>query len=258
MITDGSRVSKPYDLSRIAGSLELCWGLLLPTVLKPGDPSKAMKDYQRRFIDLAISQHALLFGEYTLKSGRVSPYFFNAGRFCDGASLAVLGDCYAAAIIESGLAFDVLFGPAYKGIPLATTTAVALARNFDRPTPYCFNRKEAKRHGEGGNLVGAELSGRALIIDDVMTAGTAIREVMDIFSPYPVETAGVILGLDRRERGQGVSSAAQEVEKEFSVPVTSIIDIGHIIEYLETGAGAAVSGPSTLDAVRRYRDRYGV
>lgn len=213
-----------------------------------------MEDYQRRFIDLAIAQRALLFGEYTLKSGRVSPYFFNAGRFCDGASLAILGECYAEAIVNSGLGFDVLFGPAYKGIPLATSTAVALARNFDRPTPYCFNRKEAKKHGEGGDLVGAELAGRALIIDDVMTAGTAIREVMDIFARYPVKPAGVILGLDRKERGQGDRSAAQEVAEDFSIPVTAIIDIGHLIEYLEAGDFAA----ETLAAVRRYRDSYGV
>lgn len=217
-----------------------------------------MKEYQRRFIDLAIAQQALLFGEYTLKSGRVSPYFFNAGRFCDGASLATLGECYAAAIVESGIDFDILFGPAYKGIPLATTTAVALARNFDRPTPYCFNRKETKAHGEGGNLVGAELSGNALIIDDVMTAGTAIREVMEIFSSYPVSTAGIILGLDRRERGQGTTSAAQEVSQAFSITVTSIIDIEHIIEYLNTELGTPAVEASTLDAMRRYRDRYGV
>lgn len=224
-----------------------------------------MEDYQRRFIDLAIAQRALLFGEYTLKSGRVSPYFFNAGRFCDGASLAVLGECYAAAIVTSGIEFDVLFGPAYKGIPLATTAAVALARDFGRPTPYCFNRKEAKNHGEGGDLVGAELEGRALIIDDVMTAGTAIREVMDIFARYPVKPAGVVLGLDRKERGQDTSSqttqprsAAQQVAEEYSIPVTAIIDIGHIIEYLEAGEKVGSVTPDTLAAVRRYRDSYGV
>ena len=222
-----------------------------------------MEDYQRRFIDLAIQQKALLFGEYTLKSGRVSPYFFNAGRFCDGASLAVLGDCYAAAIVNSGVEFDVLFGPAYKGIPLATTTAMALARNFERPTPYCFNRKEAKTHGEGGDLVGAELTGRALIIDDVMTAGTAIREVMDIFARYPVQAAGVVLGLDRREKGPGAGSqdgrsAAQQVAEEFSIPVMAIIDIGDIIEYLEMEADRGDLDSGVLTSVRRYRDSYGV
>ena len=215
---------------------------------------KVMEDYQRRFINLAISRQALLFGEFKLKSGRISPYFFNAGCFSDGGSLATLGDCYANAIVASGVEYDILFGPAYKGIPLVATTAVALARNFNREAPYCFNRKETKDHGEGGDLVGAPLSGRALIIDDVMTAGTAIREVMDIFERYKVKPAGVTLGLDRKERGQGPLSAAQEISAEFSIPVTSIIDIDHIIEYLE---GLDLEA-STLEAVHRYQDTYGV
>lgn len=211
-----------------------------------------MLAYQRDFIDLAVSREALLFGEFKLKSGRVSPYFFNAGRFCDGASLNVLGACYAHAVVASGIPFDFLFGPAYKGIPLAVATAMALARHHDRETPWCFNRKEAKDHGEGGMLVGAPAAGRALIVDDVITAGTAIRDAAATLRSAGATLTGVVLGLDRRERGQGAGSATQEVAQELGVPVMSIIDIDHIIEYLDTAA------PERVAIVRDYRRAYGV
>ena len=162
-----------------------------------------MQDYQQQFIQLALTHNALRFGEFTLKSGRTSPYFFNAGQFHSGGALAALGHCYAAALIASGIEFDMLFGPAYKGIPLVSSIAIALARDFGRDVPWCFNRKEAKDHGEGGSLVGAPLQGKVVIVDDVITAGTAIGEVMQLFSDYPQARASAILiGLDRQERGQ--------------------------------------------------------
>jgi orotate phosphoribosyltransferase len=211
-----------------------------------------MLAYQRDFIDLAVSREALLFGEFKLKSGRMSPFFFNAGRFCDGASLNRLGSCYADAVVASGIQFDFLFGPAYKGIPLAVATAMALAQRHDRPTPWCFNRKEAKDHGEGGTLVGAPAAGRVLIVDDVITAGTAIRDAAAILRNAGATLAGVILGLDRRERGQGARSATQEVAEELDIPVMSIIAIDHIIEYLDTAA------PARAAALCDYRSTYGV
>lgn len=213
-----------------------------------------MEPYQREFIELAIAEGVLRFGEFTLKSGRVSPYFFNAGEFHSGAALAALGCFYAEAIIQSGVDFDLLFGPAYKGIPLATTTAVALARDHDLSVPYCFNRKEAKTHGEGGLLVGAPLQGRALIIDDVITAGTAIREVMSILASNNAEAAGVVVGLDRKEKGNGEHSAIQEVEAEFGISVISIVDIDDISQYLEETGGE----PEALASISEYRQRYGV
>ena len=213
-----------------------------------------MEPYQREFIELAIAEGVLRFGEFTLKSGRVSPYFFNAGEFHSGAALAALGCFYAEAIIQSGVDFDLLFGPAYKGIPLATTTAVALARDHDLSVPYCFNRKEAKTHGEGGLLVGAPLQGRALIIDDVITAGTAIREVMSILATNNAEAAGVVVGLDRKEKGNGEHSAIQEVEAEFGISVISIVDIDDISQYLEETGGE----PEALASISEYRQRYGV
>lgn len=213
-----------------------------------------MDDYQQLFVDLAVDEQALKFGSFTLKSGRVSPYFFNAGLFCDGAALAVLGRCYAAAIVSAGLDFDMLFGPAYKGIPLVAATAVALADHHGRNVPYCFNRKEAKAHGEGGSLVGAPLRGRALIIDDVITAGTAIREVMSIIEQAGAQAAGVVIGLDRRERGRESLSAIQEVERDYGIPVTSIITIDHVIGYLESQSGQR----DTVAAIHDYRSRYGV
>ncbi|MEZ0121477.1 MAG: orotate phosphoribosyltransferase [Candidatus Reddybacter sp.] len=213
-----------------------------------------MKSYQREFIDLALEHQVLQFGEYTLKSGRVSPYFFNAGNFNTGRALAILGRCYAQAIVESGLEFDVIFGPAYKGIPLVATTAVALSELYGRDVPYCFNRKEAKAHGEGGSLVGAPLSGRVLIVDDVITAGTAIREVLTMVDAAGAEISSVLVGLDRKERRDGGLSAIQALEQEFSINVNSIIDIAHIMTYVGEQSG----GMETLEAVRNYQKKYGI
>lgn len=213
-----------------------------------------MKDYQREFIRLALEKQALLFGQFTLKSGRVSPYFFNAGRFFQsGQGLAALGRFYAQAIMDAGVEFDLIFGPAYKGIPLASATAVALAEHHNRDLPYCFNRKEAKAHGEGGTLVGAALRGRALIVDDVITAGTAVREVMEILAAHNAKPAAVVIGLDRQERGQGELSAIQEVERDYGIPVINIISLSDIIRYLE-GEG----DEQKLESVRHYRAQYGV
>lgn len=213
-----------------------------------------MQDYKREFIQFALDNGVLKFGEFTLKSGRVSPYFFNAGLFNTGAQLAELGRFYAAAIVDSKIEFDVLFGPAYKGIPLATTAAVALSERHDINIPYCFNRKEAKDHGEGGNLVGAGLDGRVMIIDDVITAGTAIREAMDIINANGAKAAGVVIALDRQERGKGEQSAIQEVEANFGMAVASIITLADLLQFLE--------GNSEMDknreAVEAYRSQYGV
>ncbi len=213
-----------------------------------------MQDYQQEFIDFALQSDVLRFGEFTLKSGRVSPYFFNAGLFNSGTMLAKLGQYYAAAIVNSGIEFDVLFGPAYKGIPLGTATAVALAEHHDRNIPFCFNRKEAKTHGEGGSIVGAPLNGRILIIDDVITAGTAIRESMDIIHTAGAKPAGVIIALDRQERGKGELSAIQEVEQNFDIPVVSIIKLENLIAYLEKQTGKE----EQLTAVQTYRNEYGI
>lgn len=191
-----------------------------------------MQPYQRDFIRFAIDRGVLRFGEFTLKSGRTSPYFFNAGLFNTGSALAELGRCYAAAIVDSKISFDVLFGPAYKGIPLAATTAVALADQHGQDVPWCFNRKEAKDHGEGGSLVGAPLAGDVLIIDDVITAGTAIREVMQIIKAQQANAAGVLIALNREERGNGELSAIQEVERDFGIPVVSIVSLTQVLEFL--------------------------
>ena len=213
-----------------------------------------MKTYKVEFIDNAISSGALKFGRFELKSGRTSPHFFNAGEFYNGAALAALGRCYAASIVESGIEFDVLFGPAYKGITLAAATAIALSEQHGIDVPYCFNRKEAKAHGEGGTLVGAPLQGKVLIIDDVITAGTAIREVMSIVDQVGATAAGVVIGLDRKERGTTDKSAIQEVQQQFNVPVASIIDIDDILQYLKTK-----SEHSDLVAeIGKYRQQYGV
>ncbi len=213
-----------------------------------------MQDYKREFIEFAIQNQVLRFGQFTLKSGRISPYFFNAGLFNTGAQLARLGRYYAAAIQDSGVAFDTLFGPAYKGIPLASAAAIALAEHHGRNVPWCFNRKEAKDHGEGGSIVGAPLQGRILIIDDVITAGTAIRESMEIIQAAGAQAAGVVIALDRQERGKGELSAIQEVEKNFGMQVVSIITLADLMEYL---AGDATLGQH-LEAVRAYRQEYGV
>jgi len=215
-----------------------------------------MKPYQRDFIEFAIEQNVLRFGEFTLKSGRVSPYFFNAGLFNSGQALAKLGRFYAAALMEANVPFDVLFGPAYKGIPLATTTAVALFDHHDVDTPYVFNRKEAKAHGEGGSLVGAPLAGNVMIIDDVITAGTAIREVMSIIQEAKAVPAGVLIALDRQERGQGELSAIQEVERDFNMPVISIVSLNDIMTYLAEQATPEFA--EHLDAVKAYRQQYGI
>jgi len=213
-----------------------------------------MQDYQREFIEFAIEQNVLRFGEFTLKSGRTSPYFFNAGLFNTGVALAKLGRFYAQAIKDSGVAFDVLLGPAYKGIPLAATTAVALADHHGEDVPYVFNRKEAKDHGEGGNLVGAPLTGGVMIIDDVITAGTAIREVMDIIDQAGAKPAGVVIALNRQEKGKGELSAIQEVERDYGMPVVSIISLGDLIEYLSEKGDKE----QELAAIRQYRDEYGI
>lgn len=214
----------------------------------------AMQDYQHDFLNFAIDTEVLRFGEFTLKSGRKSPYFFNAGLFNTGSCLARLGRFYAAAIVASGIEFDLLFGPAYKGIPLATATAIALADHHGRDVPYCFNRKEAKAHGEGGNLVGAPLQGRVLIIDDVITAGTAIRESLDIIRAAGASAAGVVIALNRQERGKGARSAIQEVEQDLGIPVVSIAALDHLVEFLEAKPDQA----SQVAAIRAYRLEYGV
>lgn len=217
---------------------------------------RRMQPYQREFIEFAIEQGVLRFGEFTLKSGRVSPYFFNAGLFRTGSALARLGRFYAQAIAERAPRGDVLFGPAYKGIPLAATTAVALADHHDLDLPYAFNRKEAKDHGEGGNIVGAELAGDILIIDDVITAGTAIREVMGLIEGAGARAAGVVIALDRQERGAGAQSAIQEVEARYGMPVISIVTLDMVLAYLEEHAGDELQGHAA--AIRAYRERYGV
>ncbi len=213
-----------------------------------------MQAYQRDFIRFAIERGVLRFGQFTLKSGRISPYFFNAGLFDSGLALAQLGRFYAAAVVDSGIDFDVLFGPAYKGIPLAATTAVALAEHHQRDLPWCFNRKEAKDHGEGGTLVGAPLAGRVLIIDDVITAGTAIREVMQIIQAQGAQAAGVLIALNRQERGKGELSAIQEVERDYGIPVVSIVSLEQVLEYLAEDAELK----QYLPAVQAYRAEYGI
>lgn len=215
--------------------------------------------YKSEFIRLCLDQSVLRFGRFTLKSGRESPYFFNAGLFSGGRAIAALGRAYAAAIVaaraQGRLQFDVLFGPAYKGIPLVTATAAALADHHGLDLPFCFNRKEAKDHGEGGNIVGAPLAGRVLIIDDVMTAGTAIRESVALIQAAGATPAGVVIALDRQERGQGALSAVQEVEA-TGLPVVSILSLADLIAELEGGRLAAPQ--EALPGLRAYRVQYGV
>jgi orotate phosphoribosyltransferase len=213
-----------------------------------------MKEYQKQFIQLALKCQALKFGQFTLKSGRISPYFFNAGQFQSGAALAELGRFYAAALADSGAEYDMLFGPAYKGIPLVSTTAIALADHHGRDVPYCFNRKEAKSHGEGGVLVGAPLRGRVVIVDDVITAGTAVREVLSIIAQAAAIPAAILIGLNRQERGQSDLSAIQELQQATGVPVISIINLGHVMAFLQEQG----SDPDTLERISHYRQTYGV
>jgi orotate phosphoribosyltransferase len=213
-----------------------------------------MKDYQIEFIEFALEKQVLKFGEFVLKSGRTSPYFFNAGLFNTGRDLARLGRFYAAALSDSGIKFDVLFGPAYKGIPIATTTAVALADHHDLDTPYCFNRKEKKQHGEGGSLVGAELKGDIMLVDDVITAGTAIRESMTIIEQAGASLAGVLIALDRQEKGKGELSAIQEVERDFGTHVISIVTLTDVVEYMKGNENYA----EHLPKMEAYRATYGI
>jgi len=218
-----------------------------------------MQQYQLTFIDLALRRNALRFGHFTLKSGRESPYFFNAGLFSDGESAAVLGRCYAAALSAAGVGFDMLFGPAYKGIPLATATAVALWNEQARSVPYAFNRKEAKEHGEGGQVVGAPLAGRVLIVDDVITAGTAVRESLALVRAAHAQPVGVALALDRQERGQGALSAVQELEQAESLKCVSIVTLAELVAALARPPdGRARISDEQLTALRAYQARYGV
>ncbi|MCU7926015.1 MAG: orotate phosphoribosyltransferase [Candidatus Thiodiazotropha sp. (ex Dulcina madagascariensis)] len=213
-----------------------------------------MQDYQREFLDFALDVGVLRFGEFTLKSGRVSPYFFNAGLFNSGASLARLGRYYAQTIVDSGIPFDVLYGPAYKGIPLAAVTAAALYDQHGIDTPYAFNRKEAKDHGEGGVIVGHALQGRILIIDDVISAGTSVRESVEIIHTQQATPAGVVIALDRQERGRGERSAIQEVAHDYGMPVSAIVRLEQLVEYLQGGKDTDES----LQRIQAYREAYGV
>ena len=213
-----------------------------------------MQNYQKEFIEFALSSNVLRFGEFTLKSGRISPYFFNAGLFNTGEALAKLGKYYAQALKDSHIEFDVLFGPAYKGIPLASSCAISLSNEYNMNMPYSFNRKEAKDHGEGGNIVGAPLNGKVLIIDDVITAGTAIREAMDIISNAGAQAAGVLIALDRQEKGKGELSAIQEVEQQYDIPVVSIIKLTDLIEYIKDKPDFK----QYLASVEASRQQYGI
>ena len=213
-----------------------------------------MQNYKQKFFELAMARGNLKFGEFTLKSGRVSPYFFNAGGFDDGRSLEVLADCYAQAVLNAGVSFDMLFGPAYKGIPLAAGIAIMLNASHGRNVPFAYNRKEAKDHGEGGSLVGAELSGNVLITDDVISAGTSVRESINWITRAGARACGVAIALDRQERGQGKMSAAQEVTSEFGIPVIAIAGLDDLIDFLESQSVANID----IEAIRRYRKAYGI
>jgi len=213
-----------------------------------------MQNYKQTFFELAMARGNLKFGSFTLKSGRTSPYFFNAGGFDDGRSLEVLSNCYAQAILDSQLDFDMLFGPAYKGIPLAAGVAIMLNNSHHRNIPFAYNRKEAKDHGEGGTLVGAQLKGNVLITDDVISAGTSVRESIEWIQQAGATACGVAIALDREERGNGTASAAQEVTKEFGIPVIAIAGLNDLIEFLESQS----VGNIDIEAIRRYRSEYGV
>ncbi|HJP97709.1 MAG TPA: orotate phosphoribosyltransferase [Rhodanobacteraceae bacterium] len=213
-----------------------------------------LQPHQQSFLDLVLERGVLRFGEFTLKSGRQSPYFFNMGNIDTGAALATVGEAYAAAAANDGVAFDMLFGPAYKGIPLAAATAIALARCHARDVPWAYNRKEGKDHGEGGNIVGAPLEGRVLIVDDVITAGTAVREALALIRAAGAQVAGVLIALDREERGQGASSATQELARDEAVPVVAIVGLADLLDF----AGNRPELAAQRDRLAAYRDRYGV
>ena len=213
-----------------------------------------MENYKQQFIEFALARQVLKFGEFTLKSGRVSPYFFNAGLFNQGAVLARLGEFYAAALQDAGLQYDMIFGPAYKGIPIATAVSIALFNRFDINKPVCFNRKETKDHGEGGNLIGSPLRGKVLLVDDVITAGTAIRESMQIIQANEAQLSAVLIALNRQERGNGELSAIQEVERDYQCDVLSIIDFSDLMAFIETQP----EYQQYLPAMRAYREQYGI
>ena len=213
-----------------------------------------MQNYKQQFFELAMAQGNLKFGEFTLKSGRISPYFFNAGGFDDGRSLEILSACYAQAILDSGLEFDMLFGPAYKGIPLTAGIAIMLNSSHRQNIPFAYNRKEAKDHGEGGSLVGADLKGNVIITDDVISAGTSVRESIEWIQQAGANPCGVAIALDRQERGNGEKSAAQEVTDEFGIPVITIAGLDDLIEFLESQSVTDID----IEAIRRYRKAYGV
>lgn len=213
-----------------------------------------MENYKQQFIEFALARQVLKFGEFTLKSGRVSPYFFNAGLFNQGADLARLGEFYAAALQDAGLQYDMIFGPAYKGIPIATAVSIALFNRFDINKPVCFNRKENKDHGEGGNLIGSPLRGKVLLVDDVITAGTAIRESMQIIQANDAQLSAVLIALNRQERGNGELSAIQEVERDYQCDVLSIIDFADLMAFIETQP----EYQQYLPAMRAYREQYGI
>ena len=213
-----------------------------------------MENYKQQFIEFALARQVLKFGEFTLKSGRVSPYFFNAGLFNQGADLARLGEFYATALQDAGLQYDMIFGPAYKGIPIATAVSIALFNRFDINKPVCFNRKETKDHGEGGNLIGSPLRGKVLLVDDVITAGTAIRESMQIIQANEAQLRAVLIALNRQERGNGELSAIQEVERDYQCNVLSIIDFADLMAFIETQP----EYQQYLPAMRAYREQYGI
>ena len=215
-----------------------------------------MQDFQKQFLSYVTENNILRFGKFTLKSGRQSPYFFNAGLFNTGAALGFLGSCYAQAIENAAPDFDIIFGPAYKGIPLASAASIAFWQDFKQDIPWCFNRKEAKDHGEGGNIVRSPLENRVLVIDDVITAGTAIRETMEIISAAGATAAGVVVALDRQEKGNTELSAIQEIEKEFSIPVISIINLQQIIDYLEQEQDETLG--AYLESMKAYQSQYGI
>jgi orotate phosphoribosyltransferase (EC 2.4.2.10) len=221
--------------------------------MSPFKKSLTMSDYKTGFLEFAIASNVLCFGEFKTKAGRMSPYFFNAGLFNDGDKLARLGEFYAKAIVDSGIGYDLVFGPAYKGIPLAATIVIALAK-MGRNVPFAFNRKEAKDHGEGGNVVGAALAGRVLIVDDVMSAGTSVRESVALIRSAGAEPAGVVIALDRMERGTGAKSAVQEVNDSYGIPVVAVATLDNLLELLHRDSNRT----DVLQAVARYRADYGV